>query len=223
MDFKSIIPLLISPVIPFIILGLARKSVDRSFFKLLVFSFFWGILAALPMIGLLELANYFDFNRLTSLRRTIFYTVVLMGLSSELVKFLILRYFFYPKTEFSRPFDGILFSLILSMGFATLANLYFYFFWTNVPHLNLILYATPFIHLICGTMKGFFVGLSKFRVASFVDRSSGLFAGIFFNSLFYFCLVTNDFVLFSLVFGVSFIMAVILSIKALNTDKDFGF
>lgn len=223
MDFTELIPLIISPVVPFIILALARKIVDSRFLTLLILSFVFGLFAALPMIGLLELANYMDFNRLTSLRRTVFYTVVLLGLSSELVKYLILRFFFYPKKEFNRPFDGILFSLILSMGFATIANIYFYLFWTNVPHISLILYFTPFIHLVCGTMKGFFVGLSKFRIASLVDRVSGLFAGTFFNSLFYFCLVTNDRVLFGLVFGASIILAVILSIKSLNTEKDFGF
>lgn len=91
------------------------------------------------------------------------------GLTEEILKFSILYYFVLRKHEFNEPMDGIVYGVAASLGFATLENLYYVYYyaeglgitslelaqaraWTAVP-----------MHGLNGCVMGFYFGLFAFR------------------------------------------------------------
>ncbi len=84
-----------------------------------------------------------------------------VGLTEELCKFFVLMVFFYPEPFFDEPLDGIVYAGFISLGFATLENIYYVLdkgFAVGVVRMFLSVPA----HAIFGIVMGFFAGGAKF-------------------------------------------------------------
>jgi len=213
-----LIPLFIAPAIFVLLLLIAQAGMERKNLALFASSYLFGFVAALPMIIAIYLVNTYWLVHVESLRRILFYGFILIGFLSELTKFLILRYKYMPNDHLTKPFDGVLFSVMVSMGFATLANIYFYFQWDYTDNLLTVLYAVPFANLLTGVILGFFVGMGKFRSGGSFDSLTGLLAAIFFNGFFSFCLFSQDYLLLAMVAAGTLIICIMLSVRSINTD-----
>lgn len=94
----------------------------------------------------------------------LFEAFVLAGLIEELAKWVILMAACYHWRAFDEPLDGLIYSVALSLGFATLENLFF------LSRLGLgvawqrAVFAVPAHALFGGTM-GYYVGRAKFKTA----------------------------------------------------------
>ncbi len=126
MKVLEIIPLLISPLLFLILVLLAMKLMGKREFRLFAGSYIAGILTVIPMILVIYVISTYWLSSFTSLRRIIFFSFIMVGFMAEIVKFLILRFYYIPKEIITKPFDGILFSLMIALGFSTTANVYFY-------------------------------------------------------------------------------------------------
>ncbi len=213
-----LIPLFIAPAFFLLLLLIAQAGMEKKTLKLFAGSYFFGFVAALPMIIAIYLVNTYWLVHVQSLRRILFYGFVLIGFLSEVTKFVILRYKYITNPQITKPFDGILFSIMISMGFATLANIYFYFQWDYSDNLLTVLYAVPFANLLTGIILGFFVGMGKFRTSSSFDSLTGLVAAVFFNGFFSFCLFSQDYLLLALVAAGTLLICIMLSVRSINTD-----
>jgi len=149
-----------------------------------------------------------------NIRRIIFYCVVVMGIGSELGKYLILRFFAYDKKEFSGPQDAIVYSIFIGLGFAFFANLSFYLY----PYYGGYDFSYSFwfvlANILFSVVLGFFIGLAKTRTNGFVDSMVGLFGAAFFNAIFNFSFITGDLKLMYVFLGGAFIFAAILVYRA---------
>jgi RsiW-degrading membrane proteinase PrsW (M82 family) len=165
-------------------------------------------------------ASYLELDKLNNIRRILFYAVVVMALFSELGKYIFLRGFVYPKEVFKTPVDGIIFSVMISMGFATMNNILYFI---NIPDLSVntanALTAGP-ANVIFGVMMGFFIGLGKLRKMRFIDSMTGLAAAVFFHGLYDFCLLTKDYRLLWAFFIGATIIAISLCLAALRIHQD---
>ncbi len=56
---------------------------------------------------------------LYSISYYVVFAFALVAFSEEGSKFLMLRFYAYRQTAFNEPFDGIIYSVMVSMGFAT--------------------------------------------------------------------------------------------------------
>ena len=213
-----LIPLFIAPAIFVLLLLIAQAGMERKNLALFASSYLFGFVAALPMIIAIYLVNTYWLVHVESLRRILFYGFILIGFLSELTKFLILRYKYMPNDHLTKPFDGVLFSVMVSMGFATLAYIYFYFQWDYTDNLLTVLYAVPFANLLTGVILGFFVGMGKFRSGGSFDSLTGLLAAVFFNGFFSFCLFSQDYLLLAMVAAGTLIICIMLSVRSINTD-----
>ena len=122
-----------------------------------------------------------------------------------------------PLNGFRGPLEGIIYSIIISLGFATGAIFLFGFniIGSHIDTLFLFLY--PFFSIFSGIIMGFFVGLGKSRKNRFVDSMTGLAAAVFFQGVFNFCFYTNDKRLL-LVFCIgTLLIGVLLAMKGANT------
>jgi len=189
-------------------------------YSLLFKSFLWGMFSILLVLLVQIAASLLDLDRLTNIRRVLFYALVIMAFFSELAKYIILKAFFYPDKGFKTPVDGIVYSVMIALGFATMNNILYFI---NIPHLTVnipnALTAGP-ANAIFGLMMGFFIGLGKLRKIRVIDSMTGLAAAVFFHGLYSFCLLTKDYKLLWAFFIGATIIGLSLWIASLRIDKD---
>ena len=202
----------------------------------LVVSFILGCLAILPAIGFERAFALGDkvltYHTATSLEIAIFsYGVI--AFSEEFSKFLGLRLYSYNQKAFDEPFDGIVYAVIVSMGFATVENVMYV---TSAAKLGLgwelgikrMFLSVP-AHATFGIIMGYFVGKAKFNKAnSFGLMLFGLIGAIFFHGTFDYFLLLNQNQLVNegtsneMLGGgaiVSFIVSLILCRKLIKKDR----
>lgn len=138
---------------------------------LLAICFLFGVASTYPAIKMEEFGMYDIFIVHSSdVWMTFTFAFLTVAFSEELVKYIFLRYYIYPKDEFCEPMDGIVYSVTISMGFATLENILYIVVRSNpddFQHALEIGYARMFTavpaHAAFAMVMGYFVGLAKFR------------------------------------------------------------
>ncbi|MDP4151288.1 MAG: PrsW family glutamic-type intramembrane protease [Bacteroidota bacterium] len=118
-----LIALAIAPGIA-ISLFIYSQRAYRGALLYLILSFVLGMAATLPALALQLLAgDVRDDPTRHSLLAYAWYAFIVVGLSEEGVKFLVLRLYAFRQAAFRQPFDGILFAVLIGMGFATVENI----------------------------------------------------------------------------------------------------
>lgn len=87
------------------------------------------------------------------------------GLVEETWKFFVVRFYCYHRPEFDEPYDGIMYSTAVSLGFATLENIIYVFGPSILGGLRIgILRAFLAVpsHAFYGVLMGYFLGEAKF-------------------------------------------------------------
>jgi protease PrsW len=101
-----------------------KDQYNREPRRHLVISFFLGILSA----GIALIAETFlmGFTRdvfQESILTTAIQAFLVVALVEEWSKYIMVRSYAFPKPEFDEPFDGIVYAVMVSMGFATIENI----------------------------------------------------------------------------------------------------
>ena len=144
-----------------------RYQPEPRFFLFL--SFVFGALSTYPALKMEEFGLYdLRIGISDDLMLTGLFAFVVIGFSEEFVKFFFLRYVLYPRNFFDEPLDGIVYSVMISMGFASLENVLYIMNSQHGFHVGLqigllrMFTAVP-AHAAFGLIMGYFVGLSKFK------------------------------------------------------------
>ncbi|MCD4729467.1 MAG: PrsW family intramembrane metalloprotease [Bacteroidales bacterium] len=220
MVLNYIISLILAPLIAAIIIAIVWIKRDKYRYPQLVSSFILGMISIVVVVLFMYVADKYYLNAFRNLRREIFYSFIVMGIGSELGKFIILRYHNFNKSSFNGPLDGIVHSVMISMGFAFIGNILYFLlpYYTEIDFLYAI--TVVFANLFFAVILGFFVGLAKTRENKFVDSMTGLLAASFFHALYNFCFITEDIRLL-LFFGIgAFIVVIMLYYKAYEMNQD---
>jgi RsiW-degrading membrane proteinase PrsW (M82 family) len=188
-----------------------KDRYNKEPFWMLVFAFALGIFSILPAV-LIQLSYGTDILETENpgLLSTAFFSYVIVACSEEGSKFMMLRLFIYPRKHFDDPFDGIVYAVMIGMGFATLENLgYVYQHGMGTGIIRMFM-AVP-AHASFAVLMGYFTGFAKFNSR---NRSLNFFLALFFPVLFH---GTYDFFLFigngSLI-GLGAIVALIIALYA---------
>ncbi len=140
---------------------------------------------------------------------------IYISFTEEFFKFLILVIVFYPKPQFNEPYDGIVYAGFISLGFATLENLFYVIDKGFAVAIVRMFLSVP-AHAIFGVVMGFFVGGAKFfRGKRLTFLGLGLFAAVFLHGFYDYFLMAGIplLVTFSLALVV---IGIILSLKAIR-------
>jgi protease PrsW len=129
--------------------------------------FVLGIFATLPAINLEQLGERFFVHNHDLFKIFLFATFVI-ALSEEILKFLALLFFAYPRKVFNEPLDGIVYSVIVSMGFATLENILYAQTYPDFTTVIARAFTAVPAHAIFAILMGYFVGKAKFATAPIV-------------------------------------------------------
>jgi protease PrsW len=119
-----LLALAVAPGIAICLFVYSLNKYGRGSMRYLIFSFVLGMAATLPALLLQMLAE--DVRNEPSRHSILsyaWYAYIVVALSEEGSKFLVLRCYAYPKKSFSGPFDGIVYSVMIGMGFATIENI----------------------------------------------------------------------------------------------------
>ena len=184
----------------------------------------------LGMLGVLILyiANYLVELRwegnYKNMRRMAFFVFIVIAFSSELAKFLALKFSFFKLKNFHGPLEGIIYSVFLSLGFSMISTVLYAYGIVGAPdkmhNFTLFLYAIPLANIVCAITMGFFIGMAKTRKNAFIDTSTGLGVATFFHGLFYFAFVTSDIRLLVFVTIGFTIIAITLLVKSVSIKMD---
>jgi protease PrsW len=83
------------------------------------------------------------------------------SLLEEFFKWFILFYAVYQHVEFDEPFDGIVYGVAVSLGFATVENI-FYLLANGIEHAVTRALLPVSSHALFGVIMGFYIGKAKF-------------------------------------------------------------
>jgi RsiW-degrading membrane proteinase PrsW (M82 family) len=128
----------------------------------LTLCFMLGMLVTVPVMKVQAFFYLSGADAPSNLFWVWFTSFIVVAFIEELFKFLALLVFPYFQTFFNEPLDGIIYAVMISMGFASLENvLYALEFSISTTALRGIT-AVP-AHAVFATMMGYFVGKAKFK------------------------------------------------------------
>ena len=100
-----------------------QDKYDREPKKLIIKSFLFGCVSVIPAI-VLELI--YNDSLFPNLFLYVFFGVAFV---EEGVKYFFLRKYLFSKKEFNEPMDGIVYAVMVSLGFATIENIGYVFYY----------------------------------------------------------------------------------------------
>lgn len=149
----------------------------------LLVTFFFGMLSIIPAFYI-ERAFFGRFS--TSLTDLAIKAFFLVALTEELCKYVVLRFYSYPKRSFDEPFDGIVYAVTASMGFATVENILYVYNSSLLGQGYQVALMRMFLsvpaHATFGVLMGYHVGRAKFN-PQYSGRMHllGIFWAVFFH------------------------------------------
>ncbi len=146
-------------IICFVIYRIDRY--DKESHWQLIICFILGMLVTFPAMQLEAYGESFGLNQPGHLGKLILLSFVVVGLTEELAKFVALIGYAYPRRAFNEPLDGIVYSVMISMGFATLENIIYADRFGLETTVLRAFTAVP-AHAVFGVFMGYYVGLAKF-------------------------------------------------------------
>ncbi|MBX2944551.1 MAG: PrsW family intramembrane metalloprotease [Cyclobacteriaceae bacterium] len=84
-----------------------------------------------------------------------------VALVEEFSKFIFIRFILYNNKNFNEPFDGIVYAIMVGMGFATLENILYVFQYGVATGIVRMFTAVP-AHATFAILMGYFLGKAKF-------------------------------------------------------------
>ncbi|MFO1519436.1 MAG: PrsW family glutamic-type intramembrane protease [bacterium] len=211
--------LAIAPAVAIMLYIHRRDCYEKEPFNTLAKSFFLGALSIVPAVILEIFGHKWGMNGHRPggpVWETALYAWGVVAFSEELCKLVVLRGYSYRQACFNEPFDGIVYSVMVSMGFAAVENL-IYVLQGGIAVAIIRMFLSVPAHATFGILMGYYVGLAKFKEEdSFKLCLFGLLAAVFFHGAFDFFLFLNRIPL--LVFGAfaSLIVGILLSRKAMR-------
>jgi protease PrsW len=85
--------------------------------------FLLGILCTLPAINMETIGRRIINEDPHNLIRTFLFATLVVGLTEEILKFFALMLYAFPRKQFNEPMDGVVYSVMTSMGFAAMENI----------------------------------------------------------------------------------------------------
>lgn len=128
----------------------------------IVICFILGIFSTLPILQLERLGVARGIDNPMEIIPMLIYSFLFVALLEEASKFFVLLVYPYRQSFFNEPFDGILYAVVIAMGFATLENV-LYASRFNLNALVLRAFTAVPAHASFAVVQGYFVGKAKFK------------------------------------------------------------
>lgn len=211
--------LALAPGVAISLFIIRRDKHNREPNKLLFISFLLGMLSTVPTVVIGEMISGITgwatgIDTLT----TFWYAFVNVSMVEEFCKLFFVMIFAFPKKEFDEPFDGITYSVMVAMGFATLENVLYVVDGGLSVAIARMLTAVP-AHATFGVLMGYFLGMYKFKQEKLGLLFLAILVPMIFHGFYdFFLMVDNQSGMF-LGALVSLVVSIVLSFRAIRLHQ----
>ncbi len=160
-----------------------RKESRKFLWKI----FMWGMLAAF-IAGLIEygLASYLGDLFSSSFINLIILAFVYTALIEEFAKYWVVKKKAYHNIEFDEYYDGVIYGVVASLGFAALENIFYVMEGGIYVAVIRAILAVP-AHAMFGAIMGYYFGKAKFQKDKQIEKkllAKGLLLAVFFHGVY---------------------------------------
>lgn len=221
----GLLAIAIAPCLAIMIYVYIKDKHEKEPFLLLAYSFLGGVASVFVAATLEQYAQGFVIGSGTSAISVAIFAFLVVGLSEELSKYFFLRIIPYRNKAFNEPFDGIVYSVMVSMGFAMIENIMYVMKHGMGTGIMRVFTAVP-AHATFAIIMGYYIGLAKFNPKNKVKyQIMGIGGAVLFHGAYDFSLMQNNVPGLRIIGAVlSLYVAIRLSKKAMrlhNEDSPF--
>jgi protease PrsW len=219
MNILGLLSLAFAPGLAIILYIYLKDIHEREPLGLLLISFFYGVASVLITLTLswpLDALLSFRDDDVMDQFANAFFKVAFI---EELSKFIFIRFILYYNKNFNEPYDGIIYAVMVGMGFATLENIVYVFQYGVGTGILRMFTAVP-AHATFAILMGYFLGKAKFTHRREISYSIGALgvATLFHGAYDYFLFISFIPGIWLGAIG-SLIVALILSRKAIQLHQ----
>lgn len=211
----------IAPVLVVIFYIYVKDKYEKEPKRLMLYCFLLGGIVSIIITTILYM--FFDLFLPLNDKYSVFQQFIraffVVALIEEFSKYVIVRFYAQTKNAFNERFDGIVYAVMVSMGFAAVENI-FYVAEGGVPTAVLRAFTAVPAHATFGILMGYFMGLAKFSKNTVKLNLLGLLLAIVFHGAYDFFLFINFIPGISIGAFVSLIIGIVLSRKAINRHQN---
>ncbi|HNQ26624.1 MAG TPA: PrsW family glutamic-type intramembrane protease [Aquaticitalea sp.] len=210
----------ILPVLLVIIYIYTNDKHEKEPKRLLFYNFLFGAILSIIITTLLYIiiGIPLPLQNHTSVFEQFIKAFFVVGLTEEFSKYIIVRYYAQPREEFNEPYDGIVYSVMVSMGFAATENL-MYVLQGGFGTAFLRAFTAVPAHATFAILMGFFMGKAKFSNNKAFWNLTGLFLAVLFHGSYDFFLFIDFIPGIWIGAFVSLIIGLILAKKAIKRHQ----
>ena len=210
----------LAPVAVVIFYIYLKDKYEKEPKRLLIISFLLGAIVSIIittlLYGIFKLA--LPLTNSLSVFQQFVQAFFVVGFSEELSKYLIVLFFAQRNKAFNEPFDGIVYAVMVSMGFAATENIMYVMDSGATTALLRAFTAIP-AHATFGILMGYFMGKAKFSNNRMFLNLTGLGLAILFHGAYDFFLFIDFIPGIWVGAFVSLIIGIILSRKAIKKHQ----
>lgn len=158
--------------------------------KMLLRTFVFGVISIVPVF-ILETIGLNFLGNVNSLFKAFIQAFIAVALIEESAKYFFLRRYIFKSRHFDEPFDGIVYAVMISLGFAALENV-MYVLQGGVDVALLRMFTAVPAHATFAVLMGYWVGKAKMENKPLLNWL-GLFSATLFHGAYDFFLLTDLF------------------------------
>lgn len=161
MHALSLLSLALAPGAAVILYIYLKDKHEREPLSLLLVSFFYGCLSTLITLSISWPVNFLILTKEDDVIHQFVNAFFKVALIEEFSKFIFVRFVLYYNKNFNEPFDGIVYAVMVSMGFAMVENIIYVFQYGFATGVLRTFTAVP-AHAAFAILMGYFLGKAKF-------------------------------------------------------------
>jgi len=212
-----------TPILIVIIYIYIKDKYEKESKRVLLVSFMLGAILSIVITTLLYV--FFDLFLPLPDNYSIWQQFVkaffVVGLIEEFSKYIMVRYYAQPRKGFNEPFDGIVYAVMVSMGFAAVENLFYVLQGGIEVALIRAVTAIP-AHATFAILMGYYMGKAKFSNNRVKWNLIGLLLAVLFHGAYDFFLFIGFIPGISVGAFISLIIGIILSRRAIKAHQEIS-
>lgn len=139
-----------------------KDKYEREPIGLVVMSFFMGVVSTVITLLISWPVNWIIPVNEKSVSEQALHAFILVAFIEEFSKFIFVRWVLYPNKNFNEPFDGIVYAVSVSLGFAGLENILYVMNSDDGVATGIVrMFTAVPAHATFAVLMGYFMGIAK--------------------------------------------------------------
>lgn len=207
-----------APVVLMLLWFYHKDKFQKEPLRMLFYAFLAGCVSIFPAIIIEFTWQNQGFTQVGDNYYLAFYAFVVVAFSEEISKFVFLRKIL-NKPYVDEPYDGILYSVMVSMGFAFVENIFYVFDHGLGVGIMRAFTAIP-AHATFAAVMGYFLGKAKFNGNFIGNTIFGILGAVLLHGFYDYFLFINNIPLIQLGALLSLIIGIVLTRSAIRIHNE---